>query len=72
MAFMTQADAVSAPATGPAPTATKKSSAPAKPGRRKALAVVREQNDLLHHHVRLVLDRLLVERLRLDDGCPAI
>lgn len=33
----------------------------------KALAIVREQNDILHHNTRLALDRLLLERFRLDD-----
>ncbi|MEK7623925.1 MAG: hypothetical protein AAB408_04665 [Patescibacteria group bacterium] len=41
----------------------------ATPKRRvpRALAIVRGQNDILHHHTRLTLDRLLLERFRLDD-----
>lgn len=42
--------------------------APAIKGRRAAsVSIARARNDLLHHHVRLALDALLVERLRLDD-----
>ena len=53
--------------TGPPKVASAKSPAPARHRAPRALAIVRGQNDLLHHQVRLALDNLLVERLRLDD-----
>lgn len=55
------------PAAGSPAIASTKSQATPKRRVSRALAIVRGQNDILHHHTRQTLDRLLLERFRLDD-----
>ena len=67
MAFLTTSDATVVTAALTGPSATSGRLAPTRRRLSRALSVVREQNDILHHRTRLALDNLLVERLRLDD-----